>query len=208
MPKVVRCSAGSSCSAAHIHARVRDQRGPGSLAPDPFSLRAHRRLRAWSELAGLLYLRMQITRSRAPIMSAGFSGKRGGSPGMCLTSFVRAPGPFCVRAPPGPGGTQVTTSGPVAAVGPCHLAGMGARLGWAVQRSAVATAVTPTTIAWAATTHASGRCSLHGALSAGRAPLEAEVAPVTSLGERARANESEVVEAAVHHLVAVTVEPR
>ena len=24
MPKVVRCSAGSSCTAAHIHARVRD----------------------------------------------------------------------------------------------------------------------------------------------------------------------------------------
>src|SRR5262249_28369399 len=30
MPNVVRCSAGSSCSAAHIHAQVRDQRSPDS----------------------------------------------------------------------------------------------------------------------------------------------------------------------------------
>src|SRR5215469_6787162 len=46
MPKVVRCSAGSSCSAAHIHARACDQRGPGPLASDPFWLRADRRLGA------------------------------------------------------------------------------------------------------------------------------------------------------------------
>jgi hypothetical protein len=48
LPKVVPCSAGSLCSAAHIHAQARDQRGPGSLASEPFSLRAYRRIGAAS----------------------------------------------------------------------------------------------------------------------------------------------------------------
>src|SRR5215831_5194368 len=33
--KVVRCSAGSPCSAAHIHAQARDQLGPGSPVSNP-----------------------------------------------------------------------------------------------------------------------------------------------------------------------------
>ena len=51
------------------------------------------------------------------------------------------------------------------------------------------------------------RSSTGSTPSSGRAPLEAEVAAVTSLGERARASEPEMAEAAVHHLVAAAEEP-
>jgi len=78
----VRCSAGSSCSAAHIHAQVGDQRSPGSLASDPFSACAYRRFRA----AGCRLCRpgscAQISRfcdGSVPVSRA--RGSTGGRPG-------------------------------------------------------------------------------------------------------------------------------
>ncbi len=73
-----------------------DQRSSRCATGDRESERSERRLRAGSELAGLLQLRMQITHSSAPIMGAGFPA--GGAARVCVIEGGRGLG----REEPGP----------------------------------------------------------------------------------------------------------